>query len=242
MLYLISLGLNENDINLNSLETAKKCDKLYLENYTSKGCGAKDLETLFGKKIIQLFRDKVESDFLIKESKRKNIGLLVYGDCLFATTHISLILDAKKENVKVEVIHNNSVFNYLGDVGLSIYNYGKIGSITFDFKVNAPYNILKDNLKINAHTLFLLDLDVKNNKYLSINESLKYLLDKGMGNRLVIGCCALGTKEKIIKVGMAKELLSYKFDQYPQCLVVPADKLHFIEEEALELWKIEKFI
>ena len=235
MLYLISLGLNEKDINLKSLEIAKKCDRLYLENYTSKGCGAKDLEKLFNKKIVKLDRDKVESDFLIKESKNKNIGLLVYGDCLFATTHISLILDAKKEDVKVEVIHNNSVFNYLGEVGLSIYNYGKIGSITFDFNVDVPYNILKYNLKINAHTLFLLDLDVKNNKYLSVNDGLKYLLDKGMKNRLVIGCCKLGCEDRIVKVGMAKELLNYKFDKYPQCLIVPADKLHFVEEEALGL-------
>ena len=237
MLYLIGIGFGKKDINLNSLETAKKCDKLYLENYTSKGCGAKDLERIFGKKIEKLDRDNVESDFLVKESKEKNIGLLVYGDCLFATTHVSLILDAKKEDVDVEIVHNNSVFNYLGDIGLSIYNYGKIGSITFDFKVDTPYNILKDNLKINAHTLFLLDLDVKNNKYLSGNDGLKYLFDKGMKDRLVVGCCALGTKEKVIKVGMAKELLNYKFDKYPQCLIIPSDKLHFIEEEALNNFK-----
>jgi len=237
MLYLIGIGFGKKDINLNSLETAKKCDKLYLENYTSKGCGAKDFERIFGKKIEKLDRDNVESDFLVKESKEKNIGLLVYGDCLFATTHVSLILDAKKEDVDVEIVHNNSVFNYLGDIGLSIYNYGKIGSITFDFKVDTPYNILKDNLKINAHTLFLLDLDVKNNKYLSGNDGLKYLFDKGMKDRLVVGCCALGTKEKVIKVGMAKELLNYKFDKYPQCLIIPSDKLHFIEEEALNNFK-----
>jgi len=237
MLYLISLGLNENDINLKSLEIVKKCSKLYLENYTSRGCSAKELEKLFKKKIIKLDRDNVESDFILKKAKEKNIGLLIYGDCLFATTHISLILDAIKEKTKFEVIHNNSVFNYLGDIGLSLYNYGKIGSITFDFKVDAPYNILKDNLKINAHTLFLLDLDVKNNKYLSINEGLRYLLDKGMKDRLVIGCAGLGCKDRIIKAGMAKEILNYKFKIYPQCLIIPADKLHFIEEEALELWK-----
>ena len=234
-MYLIGIGLCINDVNLKSLEISKKCSKLYLENYTSKGCGAKDLEKLFDKKIKKLDRGIVESEFLVKEAKDKDIGVLVYGDCLFATTHISLILDAIKEKVKFEVVHNNSVFNYLGDIGLSLYNFGKIGSITFDSKVDTPYNILKDNLKINAHTLFLLDLDIKNEKFMSIKEGLKYLLDKGMEDRLVVGCAGLGNKGSVIKVGMAKNILSYKFDKYPQCLIIPADKLHFIEEEALEL-------
>lgn len=236
-MYLIGIGLGKNDINLKSLEIAKKCDVLYLENYTSKGCGAKDLEKIFDKKIEKLDRGMVESEFLVREAKDKNVGVLIYGDCLFATTHISLILDAIKDKVKFEVIHNNSVFNYLGDVGLSLYNFGKIGSITFDSKVDAPYTILKDNLKINAHTLFLLDLDVENKKFMNIKEGLRYLLDKGMKNRIVIGCAGLGSKDRIIKAGMAKEVLNYKFNKYPQCLIIPADKLHFIEEEVLNLWK-----
>ena len=236
-MYLIGIGLGINDVNLKSLEIVKKCSKLYLENYTSKGCGAKDLEKLYGKKIKKLDRSIVESEFLVKEAKDNNIGVLVYGDCLFATTHISLILDAIKDKVRFEVIHNNSVFNYLGDIGLSLYNFGKIGSIIFNSKVDTPYNILKDNLKINAHTLFLLDLDVENKKFMNIKEGLKYLLGKGMKDRVVIGCAGLGFKDRIIKAGMAKEVLNYNFDKYPQCLIIPSDKLHFIEEEALELWK-----
>ena len=34
MLYLIGLGLNEKSISKESLASAKKCEKLYLEGYT----------------------------------------------------------------------------------------------------------------------------------------------------------------------------------------------------------------
>ena len=40
------------------------------------------------------------------EAKDNNIGFLVVGDPLCATTHIDLILRAKKLNIIIEIIHN----------------------------------------------------------------------------------------------------------------------------------------
>ncbi|MBU2634494.1 MAG: diphthine synthase, partial [Nanoarchaeota archaeon] len=189
MLYLIGLGI-ENDISLKALDAIKKCDKLYLEKYTSVGCSTTELEKLFKKKIIEIDREFMESgEEILKNSKDNNIGVLIYGDVFFATTHLSLLLDAYKEKIKVEIIHGVSVFNFLGDIGLSMYNFGKIGSISFNEKDTA-FNVLKENKDM--HTLFLLDLDPKNGNFLSINDALKYLLDKGMMNRLVVGCSKLG--------------------------------------------------
>ena len=53
-LYFIGLGLNnEKDITVNGLEAVKKCDLVYLENYTSVlNCSKADLEKFYGKKII----------------------------------------------------------------------------------------------------------------------------------------------------------------------------------------------
>ncbi|MBI4448120.1 hypothetical protein HY643_04010 [Candidatus Woesearchaeota archaeon] len=50
-----------------------------------------------------------------------------------------------------------------------------------------------------------------------------------------VGCAQLGSKEAIIKYGTAKQLNEEKFDKLPQCLIIPA-KLHFVEEEDLEIY------
>src|SRR3989344_5923145 len=100
-LYFIGLGLNnEKDITINGLEAVKKCDVVYLENYTSiLNCTKKDLEKFYNKKIILARRNLVESDdnAIIENAKARNVAFLVAGDPLAATTHIDLFLRAKKE-------------------------------------------------------------------------------------------------------------------------------------------------
>src|SRR3989344_4034640 len=102
MFYLIGIGLNENGISLEGKEIAASCKKVYLESFTvSFPYPLKDLEKVIGKKIISLRRLEVESKFLVNEAKKQDIALLVYGNPLFATTHISLldyVLDNKKIN------------------------------------------------------------------------------------------------------------------------------------------------
>ena len=61
-LYMIGLGLdNEKDITLKGFEAVKKCDYLFLEDYTSKlNVSYEKLEELYGKKIIPANRETVE--------------------------------------------------------------------------------------------------------------------------------------------------------------------------------------
>ena len=73
-LYFIGLGLNnEKDITINGLDAVKKCDIVYLENYTSVlNCKKADLEEFYGKKIILARRNLVEEDNNeIKENTKK---------------------------------------------------------------------------------------------------------------------------------------------------------------------------
>ena len=97
---LIGIGLrDEKDISLNGLETVKKSDVVYLENYTSKlDCSVKDLEKLYGKKIILADRELVEQkaeEAILKNAQTKNVAFLVIGDVFGATTHVDLMLRAK---------------------------------------------------------------------------------------------------------------------------------------------------
>ncbi|MBL7055406.1 diphthine synthase [Candidatus Woesearchaeota archaeon] len=249
-LYFIGLGLgNENDISVKGLELVKKSDVVYLENYTSQlNCSKKELEKLYGKEVILADRKKVEidSDEILDNAQIKNVAFLVVGDVFSATTHLDLYLRAKEKEIKIEIVNNASVLTAIGITGLQLYKFGKTSSIPFENEnVQVPYDVLKSNLKNNLHTLFLLDLNPVENKILSVNDAIRYLqkveLKRGEGvfkdGTLCVGCSNLGSQDRIIKSGKAHELLKQDFGKGMQCLIVPSQKLHFMEEEALRLWR-----
>ena len=248
-LYFIGLGLNnEKDITINGLEAIKKCDVFYLENYTSVlECKKEDLEKFHNKKIILANRNFVESDDneIIKKAKTNNVAFLVVGDPLVATTHIDLFLRAKQQGIKCIIFHNASIISSIGITGLQVYKFGKITSIPLENEnVETPYDVLKDNLTLGLHTLFLLDLNPEEEKYLAITDAIRYLLKVELirnqkifsEKTFCIGCARIGSENQVIKYGSAKYLLKENFGKFPHCLIVPG-KLHFMEEEFLELWR-----
>jgi len=242
MLNIISFGLfDKEDISIKGLEVCKKCDLLYLEKYTNYfDSSLEEVKEFIGKKVIEIKREELEnkSQEIIKKAKNVNVGVLVPGDCFSATTHISLLIEAKKEDVKVNIVHGSSILTAVGETGLSLYNFGKITTIPFDNKnIKSPIEVLKNNLNLGMHTLFLLD--VKNNKYMNIKEGLKYLVDNKISEEGYCACCSsLGSKNSEIKYGMIKDLIKYEFKFYPQCFIIPG-RLHFTEEEILSLYKLD---
>jgi len=244
MLYIIGLGLSWKDLSIKGLEAIKKCDSVYLEGYTSLGDFTVDkLEELLGKKIKILQRGDVEeTQPYYVDAKSKDTALLIYGDPLSATTHFELIQEATKQKIKTQVIHAPSIFSAVAETGLSLYKFGKVASIPFEregFEPSSFFEILKENISQDAHTLFLLDLDPVSGKFLSIKEAVERLekLYKGSGflgkDTTMIGCARLGTSTQTIKVGKPSELMKFDFGKAPFCLIVPG-KLNFKEEEYLK--------
>ena len=114
MLYIIGLGLNPQGISLEGISALKKCRKIYLENYTVEfPYSVSELEKILKRKIIEADRNIVESEMLVKEARQQNICLLVYGSPLFATTHMSLIEDCRKNKIKIRIIYSSSSFDAL---------------------------------------------------------------------------------------------------------------------------------
>lgn len=248
-IYFIGLGLgNEKDITVKGLEAVKKCDIVYLENYTSiLSCTKEDLEKFYGKNITLANRKKVENDDneIIKNSKSKNVAFLVAGDSMAATTHIDLYLRAKKEGIKCFVIHNSSIMTAVGVTGLQLYKFGKTTSIPMENEnIETPYDVLKGNLSLGLHTLFLLDLNPEEEKFMKVNDAIRYLLKVELKRNekifsektLCVGCARVGSDNQVIKAGTAKELMKFDFGKPVHCLIVPG-KLHFMEDEALSLYK-----
>lgn len=235
-LFLIGLGLDKEDISLKAINSIKSCFRIYLESYTSIGISKEYLEKLLNKKIEVKGREffENESKKIIQEAKKENIALLIQGDCLSATTHISILQEAKESKVKTEIIHGISVFTAVSETGLSLYNFGKTASIPFDNKnIKTPYEVILTNFDKDMHTLILLDLNPKENKFLTANEGLKYLISLGLNkNKKAVICSRLGTNKREIKQGKIKDLIKVELKEFPQCIIIPG-KMHFMEEEFL---------
>ena len=234
MLGLFGLGLN-----LNSVEKLKnkikKYKEVYLENYTvNLPYSIGELEKVIKKKVKIACRELVESEVLVEYAKKKNVCLLVYGSPLFATTHIQLINKAKEEKAGYEIIYNESVFDCLGEI-LQLYKFGKIASLPKwkeNYKPDSFMNIVKDNLRINSHTLILVDPG------LSLKDSLNILKESSRKHKVkikkILICSRLGLKDKKIIYAEIEKIKKIEVKE-PYCFIIPG-KLHFIEKENLRLF------
>merc|ERR1712058_87131 len=163
-------------------EIVKKCDKVYLEHYTSiLTVGKHELETFYGREVILADRELVEqgADQFLDASKELEIAFLAVGDPFGATTHSDLVLRAKEKGVEVSVVHNASIMSAIGCCGLQLYNFGETVSIPFwteNWRPDSFYNKILDNIKRGQHTLCLLDIKVRKiwlgeGKYMSLLDS-----------------------------------------------------------------------
>lgn len=263
MLYFVGLGLfDEKDISLKGLEILKKVDMVFAEFFTSRlfGSNFEAIEKLIGKKIAILSREEVEEEnIFIKEAKNKDIALICGGDPLIATTHTDFLVEAKKKGIATEVIHGSSILSSApGISGLQAYKFGKVTTIPFpddNFFPHSPYMAILENMKNNAHTLVLLDIQAHKDKYMSVNEGLSYLMkvkdernemsernenneeiaiDEAVidENTLAIGIARVGSKDVVVKADKIANLIDYDFGGPLHCIAIPS-KLHIVEAEYL---------
>jgi diphthine synthase len=242
VLNIIGIGLgDEADITLKGLELVKKSDFIYLESYTSRlNCDIAKLEELYGKKIILANRDMVENQTeIIDNAKEKDVSFLVIGDVFGATTHIDIMERAKEVGININIVHNTSILTAVGETGLELYKFGKTTSIPFENKnVVSPVKVFDENKKLGMHTLFLLDLRPDEDRFMTVNDAIAYLIKNEVDSSLLaVACCAMGSSRQVIKSGKLSSLAKLKFDVYPQCLIIPGN-LHFKEEEVLENFKV----
>ncbi|KAK8843399.1 diphthine synthase [Kwoniella newhampshirensis] len=168
MFYVIGLGLSdEKDITVKGFEAVKRCERVYLESYTSILMVDKEkLETFYGRQIITATRELVEleADEILRDADKVDVAFLVVGDPLGATTHTDLLLRATSLNIPTSVIHNASILTALGSTGLQMYSFGQTLSMVFYTETWRPdswYDRLEENLKVGMHTLVLLDIKVR---------------------------------------------------------------------------------
>lgn len=237
-LYLIGLGLNQQGISKEGLEAIERCKKIYLENYTVDfPYNETELEEEIGKKFVSVNREFVEGLEIIDEARKKNVGLMVYGSPLTATTHITLIQEARASQVKCKIIYAPSIFDAVAETGLQLYKFGKVASMPAWKKSYEPSSfmeIVKQNKSIGAHSLILVDIGLD---FLDALKQLK-IASKEQEVKLekIILCQSLGTKNSKIFYADVGFFESFDAVRKPYCIIIP-DKLHFVEEEVLKSYE-----
>ena len=247
-LIFIGLGLaDERGMTLKGLESARACDAIFMESYTSALVDAsiERLEELLGKRISLLDRGSVEGgDAILEEAGKKEICLLVPGDPMSATTHVDLRLRALEKGIGTEVIAGVSALTAVpAALGLQIYKFGRAVTIPISEPNFAPtsfYERTLENFRQGMHTLLLLDIKQEDERYMSANEGLEVLdsiertLKRGFikPDRLVCVVARAGSESVVVRAGPFSEMLEEDFGPPLHSIVIPGE-LHFLEAGAL---------
>lgn len=243
VLYLIGLGLGSPDyLSLKAIKEIMSCQIAYLDTYTSFISRelTEYLEEKLGERLKLAYRRDLEErlEKIIEEAREMDVAILIPGDPLIATTHMSLLIEASKRNIPYKIVHGISIYSAAVSVtGLQVYKFGKITTLPKNGDPAETYRIIRDNQEKGLHTLVLLDTA---DGGLTIPDALRRLLEtenlRGQGivreDSLVIGLARIGLRDQLIRVGMVKELISESYSPPPHALIFPGE-LHFMEIEAL---------
>ncbi|WP_456478576.1 diphthine synthase [Geoglobus ahangari] len=238
-LTFVGLGLwDEKDITLRGIEAVRNADVVYAEFYTSRlSTSVERLERVLGKEIRVLERRHLEEESrkLVEEAKEKNIVVLVAGDPMIATTHSSIMVEAKARGVEVEIVHNASIVSAIAGVtGLHIYRFGKIATVSYPYGnvvSRTPLDVIKQNLSINAHTLLLLDL---NPEPMTIGYAVELLerVDDGTLDHFAVGVARVGG-DSVAICDKFYRLKNHDFGDPLHSIVFLARTIHITEYEFL---------
>ena len=197
-----------------------------------------------GKKIELLNREQVEGEReIIDAAMSSHVALVVAGDPMIATTHVSLVLAAKKKGIAVRIIHAASILSAaIGESGLQSYKFGKMVTLAYwreNYKPMTTYEVIAENLSRGLHTLVLLDIDEKLGP-MKPEAAAKLMLEMEKTGKKkillpetkVVSIQSLSRPSQSVSYRSLRELSALQ-GATPCVLIVPS-KLHFLEEEFLQ--------
>ncbi len=252
-LYIIGLGIHPELITLRAVEIVRRVRFVFYETYTSPISRESIVEMLRSlcnvdsKSIIELTRRDIEDESCRKIIEVLDSGndaaLLVPGDPMIATTHSAVRVIVGKRGHRVEIVFGVSILcAAISATGLSSYRFGPVSTVTYPrmgVLSERPYEVTRDNLSRNLHTLLLLDIH-DSGRYMTIPEAAKILLEledrrrEGVfnENRPIICIARLGSPTSHISVTRLKDALRMDLGEPPHTIIVPA-RLTPVEAEIL---------
>jgi len=249
MLWIAGLGISGiESISIETQKLLKNADIVYLEQFTSP------ITKLESNKIKKLVKGKFkiakrwmieDGKEILKNSKKKKVVLLTYGDPYIATTHIELRTRAFQEKIKTKTIHAaSSITALVGECGLHYYKIGRIVTVMKDPKtLTTPYYVTYSNALAGNHTVLLLEYNEDEDFFLEPINALSDLLstEKEQKRKIispstfVIIASRIGFKNQAITAGKISNLIKKNFGKPPHTIIIPG-QLHFTESDALKVF------
>ncbi len=253
-LYIAGFGTSLDYVTRRLLEVLREADKVYIDSYTSiaPGLDPGTVSRLAPRaEVVVADRRMLEEGQgeIIEEARGRNVVVLVPGDPMLATTHVTLRIEAVKRGVPVELIHGVSGLQaVISLTGLQVYRFGRTVTLVYPEEGLRPYSTVEytwENLRRGLHTLILLDLRLDEGKAMTIPEAVEILLgleeelarEEGVEpmirHSLLVGVARAGTRDAKCVAGSPDKVASAEYPPPPHSLIVTAPRLHPVEEEAL---------
>jgi len=251
-LWFVGLGLDdERGLSVRALEQLRRSE-VFAEEYTAVASpGTLDrLAAELGRPVRRLGRTEVEAEAPILEAlgRGEHVAFLVVGDPFAATTHVALRLAARRAGHRWRYLPGASILvAAAGYLGLIAYRFGRTVSLPLPapgFEPRSPLEQIGSNRDRDLHTLVLLDLAPEQGRFLRADEALTILRARDPEAKLVgeedpVAVAArVGREDAAGFFGPMRRLRSTDFGPPLHALVVPAPRLHFEEEAALEEFRL----
>ncbi|MFO7794156.1 MAG: diphthine synthase [Candidatus Nanohaloarchaea archaeon] len=225
MLYIIGLGLDNDEITQKGLEALEKVDQAYAEFYTNTA--NIDLDSLPGE-IEVLEREQVEQeDKILETAEEKDIAFLVSGDPLTATTHYDIKHRAEEKGLEVQVVHAPSIFTSIAETGLNVYKFGRTVTLPREGEPESIRKYVEKNDSVGLHSLVLLDIDY------DASEAAEKLLNLGLDDREALVVERANHDNMNITLTSLKKASESSFGATPHSIILTGEK-SFKEEEFVE--------
>ncbi len=247
MLNIVGLGLNpRKHLTLEALERIDESSIIFMENYTSRivDMDKDSLEKLLKKEIEILTREDVEDGKKIIEKAKDNIvSLLVPGDPMVATTHVSIVLMAKDFGIPVNIVNGISIQTVIPSIlGIQSYKFGRTVTIPFpdyDFYPESVYRYIEKNIENGLHTIVLLDirkdLEMHAIMALDILEKMESMYNGNVinGERIIAVISRACSERMKVNVDKFSRIKSRDLGD-PLHTIVIMGNLHYMEKESLQ--------
>ena len=245
-LSFVGLGLGPRGVTLEGLEELRSADVSYLEYYTTphEPRLLREIQRATGKEPTIVDREFVEDgNKILAEAVTRKVVLAVLGDPMIATTHNELRVRAIRSGIETRVVHAATIASAAASAsGLHSYKFSRTVTITRESvnRLSQAYHILHQNLLQGAHSLLLLEYDVKSGDGVAPPEAIAgLLLAEGNFKRGVVSdstfalaVSRLGREDARMVAGSFGELAKNQYGEPPHSLIVPG-KLHFTEVDSI---------
>jgi diphthine synthase len=252
VLWFVGLGLDdERGLSRRAVELLRSAE-VFAEEYTAVAAPGtiERLAVELGRPVTRLGRAEVEGETALLKAlgRSERVALVVVGDPFAATTHVALRLAAEKAGHSWGYLPNASILvAAAGFLGLSHYRFGRTVSLPFPspgFEPRSPLEQIAANRERDLHTLVLLDLAPDAGRFLRADEALTILRERDPAARLLAEDDRLAVAARVGRAtaagffGPFRALRRVDFGPPLHALVVPAPRLHFEEEAALERFRV----